>query len=318
MIGCGTATFTDSDEYRVRIPGANVNLVFAGSGQFKAHLTWVNLRRLNLVRIEESLPRVAFLAFAPCPIFVSFPIVNHLPALWGGAEIRPREIVVHSLGDRIHQRTGGPCRWGMISLAPKDLAACGMALTHTELTPPRATTILRPPAAFTTDLLRLHAQACRLAETKPAAIVHKEVARAVEEYLFYALINCLTAEKTNRDIGWSQRHAEIMAHFEDALAAHCYEPLPMPELCAAVGVPERNLRLYCAQFLGMSPGRYARLRRLNLVRTTLRRADPVSVTVAEIARRYGFAELGRFAGEYRVAFGEAPSATLHTGRQKKF
>ena len=143
--------------------------------------------------------------------------------------------------------------------------------------------------------------------------MHKEVARAVEQHLLHALINCLTAEKTQREIGWSERHAEIMANFEDALASHCCESLPMPKLCAAVGVPERNLRLYCAQFLGMSPGRYARLRRLNLVRTTLRQADPASVTVADIARRYGFSELGRFAGDYRVAFGEVPSVTLHTG-----
>ena len=40
-----------------------------------------------------------------------------------------------------------------------------------------------------------------------------------------------------------------------------------------------------------------------LPRTTL-------VTVTDVAMAYGFFELGRFAGRYRHAFGEAPSRTL--------
>ena len=61
----------------------------------------------------------------------------------------------------------------------------------------------------------------------------------------------------------------------------------------------------------MSPGQYERLRRLNLVRTALRRADPETASVTEIAKQHGFSELGRFAVAYRLLFGEAPSITLH-------
>jgi AraC-like DNA-binding protein len=52
------------------------------------------------------------------------------------------------------------------------------------------------------------------------------------------------------------------------------------------------------------------LRRLNLVRSALRRADPANASVAEIARSYQFQELGRFAVTYRTVFGEMPSSTL--------
>jgi AraC-like DNA-binding protein len=85
----------------------------------------------------------------------------------------------------------------------------------------------------------------------------------------------------------------------------------MRELCAAVAVPERTLGICCAEFLGMSPGSYVRVRRLNLFRAALLRADPATASVAEIARRYGFSELGHFAATYRGAFGETPSATLY-------
>jgi AraC-like DNA-binding protein len=82
----------------------------------------------------------------------------------------------------------------------------------------------------------------------------------------------------------------------------------------ALGVSERTLRACCAEFLGMSPGRYIRLRRLNLVRAALRCADPATTSVGELARRYGFSELGRFAIRYRTIFGETPSATLRRPR----
>ena len=51
-------------------------------------------------------------------------------------------------------------------------------------------------------------------------------------------------------------------------------------------------------------------RRLEAVRGALLAADPGRSTVADVAMRFGFWELGRFAGAYRARFGELPSATL--------
>ena len=82
------------------------------------------------------------------------------------------------------------------------------------------------------------------------------------------------------------------------------------------GVPERTLRACCTEFLGMSPSRYHLLRRLNLARSALRRADPETTSVAEIARNHQFLELGRFAVAYRTVFGEVPSSTLRSRRIK--
>jgi len=41
-------------------------------------------------------------------------------------------------------------------------------------------------------------------------------------------------------------------------------------------------------------------------------AEPTTVT--EVAIRFGFGELGRFASEYRAKFGENPSETLDRSR----
>jgi transcriptional regulator GlxA family with amidase domain len=172
-----------------------------------------------------------------------------------------------------------------------------------------ATQLLRPHARDAARLRRLHAQACRLAETRPKALTHPEVARAIEQGLIHALATCL-ASKALEYPAARRHHARIMVRFEEVLAEHLNRPLPMRELCALIGVSDRTLRSCCAEFLGISPSRYMLLRRLKAVRIALRDADPAATSVAQIADSHGFTELGRFAVTYRTAFGESPSTTL--------
>jgi transcriptional regulator GlxA family with amidase domain len=169
--------------------------------------------------------------------------------------------------------------------------------------------ILRPAARYASRLRRLHAQACRLAETRPKILAHPEVARAIEHDLIHALVACLAA-RTRDGRAARRHHIEMMVRFEEVLAEHPNRQLYLPELCALIGVSERTLRSCCAEFLGISPSRYVLLRRLKRVHVTLRDANPATVSVAEIATGCGFTELGRFAGAYRSAFGESPSTTL--------
>ena len=204
-----------------------------------------------------------------------------------------------------------------MGLTPEQLERYGGALSGKALSAPAVARILRPAARHTARLRRLHAQACRLAETRPKVLAHPEVARAVEQGLIYALVTCLVAKA--RDEGVARRHhANIMVRFEEVLGDHPNRQLHMPELCALIGVTERTLRSCCAEFLGISPGRYVLLRRLRYVRIALRDADPDMANVAELARRYGFKEPGRFAGVYQAAFGETPSTTLRRAPRLQF
>src|SRR5262249_16045180 len=166
------------------------------------------------------------------------------------------------------------------------------------------------------QLLRLHAQACRLAETKPEMIAHPEVARALEQDLLHALITCIATDHVHDPPDAKWRHWKIMVRFEEVLSANFALPFLMPDLGALVGWREGTLSLCGAEVLGMGPSRYLRLRRLNMVRAHLRRADPTAANVAEVARRHGFSELGRFAAVYRAVFGETPSTTLLRSRAR--
>jgi AraC-like DNA-binding protein len=306
----GTSTYSDPEDYQSNVRGARINLTFACYGEFRARLSWVEFRHLHLLRSQESLPRIAYVALAPERVFITFPTQPDPPPIWGGVKLGSGDILLHGRGERMHQRTSAASRWGSVSLAPEHLAAYGKTLAGLDLVAPPVGRVLRPPKLAKAQLLRLHAQACRLAETKAEIIAHREVNRALEQDLVHALVNCLAAGDAHGPTAARRYHWDIMARFEEALAAHFDRPLQMPDLCAAIGVPERTLRMCCSEVLGMGPSRYLRLRRLNMVRAELRRADPATASVAGLAMRHGFSELGRFAAIYRTVFGETPSGTL--------
>jgi AraC-like DNA-binding protein len=86
------------------------------------------------------------------------------------------------------------------------------------------------------------------------------------------------------------------------------EKITLPGLAATCGAPERTLLKQFKRFVGLPPLAYLRRLRLNLARSALSQAG-CETAISEIATSCGFTHLGRFATEYRRAFGESPSTT---------
>jgi AraC family ethanolamine operon transcriptional activator len=112
----------------------------------------------------------------------------------------------------------------------------------------------------------------------------------------------------------SRRRAAVRL-IEEYLAAHPRALPSLAELCALAGVSERTLEYAFREQLGLTPGRYLRVRRLNGARRELRSGAPDARRVTDVAMRWGFWELGRFASDYRTLFGERPSETLAAARR---
>jgi AraC-like DNA-binding protein len=310
MLKNSALAFGDPDDFRANLREAGIELVLTAFGDFRAHVTLVELRQLRLLYIWEEQPRIAFVSLAPELAFVTFAAQPCRPMTWGGLRLLPGDVVFHGQGEHMHQRTSGVCHWAFISQTSEHLSASSKALTGKELLPPPAGRVLRLSSSAIVRLRQLHAGARRLLEKKPELIAHPEVARALEQDLTRALVTCLSIGAHCLHLAPGRRRAEIMRQFEEALAAHSEGVPHLPDLFKAIGVPERTLRACCAEFLGMSPGRYLRLLRLARVRTALCHADAAMVNVSDVARRYGFLQLGRFAAQYRAVFGESPSTTL--------
>jgi len=305
-------TVADPCSYEAVVRALNPKLIVTSRGDFRAQLTKIHLRRLWMQRGEEKLPRIMSAAVCPKGAAIIFHSDRRQgPIQVNGVEVSPGEIVVHRPDDAFHLRTSGSFRFAAMSLTHDGLAMAGQAIAGHELKAPSVTCVIRPDPASMSHLMGLHQAAGQLAESASDTLAIPAIAKALEQELVHAMVRCLTGNPQIKERYCSVRHSRIIARFEDFLAARRYEPVYVSEICHAISVSERTLRACCHEHLGMGPARYLWLRRMDLARRTLLRADPQAATVTEVATKYGFWELGRFSVEYRALFGESPSASLH-------
>ncbi|MFJ8813869.1 AraC family transcriptional regulator [Amycolatopsis thermoflava] len=90
-------------------------------------------------------------------------------------------------------------------------------------------------------------------------------------------------------------------------------PHTTASLAKAVGVTDRSLQLAFRKELNLRPMEYLRQVRLRRVHNELLAAEAETVSVTEVARKWGFSHVGHFAARYREHFGENPSDTLRRG-----
>jgi AraC-like DNA-binding protein len=93
--------------------------------------------------------------------------------------------------------------------------------------------------------------------------------------------------------------------------AHAGRPVTVAEVAGAAGVSVRALQYAFRSHYGITPTGYLRRVRLERAHRLLQTADPAAgMTVAEAARRWGWANQAKFAAAYRAQYGVPPSHTL--------
>lgn len=96
----------------------------------------------------------------------------------------------------------------------------------------------------------------------------------------------------------------------DVIEAEASQPLTVSALAERSYVSVRALQHGFRQHLDMTPMQYLREVRLSRAHQALLEADPARVTVASVAYRWGFTNLGRFAAAYSARYRQSPSETL--------
>ncbi|MBO0608994.1 helix-turn-helix transcriptional regulator [Myceligenerans salitolerans] len=105
-----------------------------------------------------------------------------------------------------------------------------------------------------------------------------------------------------RSLGPQQvrRAVELIEERPDAVSS-------IAELARDVGASARALQAGFRRYLDSTPGEYLRSARLKRARADLRGG---AASVSEVAARWGYSNIGRFAAEYRNRYGERPGETL--------
>ena len=93
------------------------------------------------------------------------------------------------------------------------------------------------------------------------------------------------------------------------ISEHLTDDICLDDIIAAAGVPARTLYHGFERFVGHSPKKWLRLRRIEAARADVISSDG-SLAITDLALRYWIGHAGRFASLYREVYGEAPSVTL--------
>jgi AraC-like DNA-binding protein len=96
----------------------------------------------------------------------------------------------------------------------------------------------------------------------------------------------------------------------DIMENDAHLPMTVSSVAARTHISVRSLQLGFRRYLGVSPMEYLRKVRLRRAHQTLLESDPSEVTVASVALRWGFTNLGRFAAAHAEQYDEAPSVAL--------
>ena len=98
----------------------------------------------------------------------------------------------------------------------------------------------------------------------------------------------------------------------DYMVANAGQDIRAKDIAEAAGVSVRALQVAFQRFKDTTPLNYLRQLRLDGARGDL--CAPSGETVMDVAKKWGFAHMGRFAELYKTAYGELPSDTRRRAR----
>ena len=152
---------------------------------------------------------------------------------------------------------------------------------------------------------------CDEARTSPSVLTHPMIAAPLHDAVVTGFVHA-TGHRwrdalENPTRCWSSTPVRRAV---DAIRSDPAQPFTPTGLARLAGAPTRTLHDGFRRYLDTTPMAYLRLVRLQRAHAELRAADPGGTTVAEVAHRWGFGHVSRFAQAYRRVYGRAPSATL--------
>ena len=259
MLGSGVAVFGDAKDYEreLREFGCSGFFPFVGEG-FCARMVRLALHRIVLLRLDESLGRVAAWRCAPgWRRFVLTPATGRI--FVGGIEVTDGTLVTYGAGPVVQERTEGPCD-SRILLVPEDfLAALTRALTGAPRGLDAGVRRWRSPTEVIEGLNALHAAAMRTTATRLLQVHGAEAYRGLEQEMVRILVHCLSAGQVSGHSEKIDQRAEIVSRFEAILSVPRSSRLSLDSICGILNTSMPLLKASCLEHVGTTPGHFRRL-----------------------------------------------------------
>jgi AraC family ethanolamine operon transcriptional activator len=304
--------FDDFDAMTALAAAWDVKAARVDSGPFAARLELAQTAELQIVRLAAA---NGLLITGTTPRGAAG-VAFHIAAPGGirslGRSIDAHRVAPARLGhSEVHWLSNGPFEEVVI------LADCALFERHlsTQLHKEAAKLgpdwLVRPAAGAATCADRGRALSGLLTVLSSNVLTSAAAKHRLQECALHILLDGLETDASAAPVTSLSARRRVARAAEEVLRARLDDPPSLTELCDALNVPERTLHAAFQEGFGMAPKVYLRALRLSAAHMRLRCGRG---SVTEAATDLGFFHFGRFSGEYRAMFGEAPSETLRRAR----
>lgn len=260
--------------------------------------------------LQSGRTLVPLLQRGATPALPTFYVVmpGSIPMVSRGCENHGDRILITRAGEELYWRT--PTDFSILAVSVDEAALRRVA---SELDMERGIDMalrshsIRPAVA---ELLALRRELGWVAASAFGSAPRAPDLRLFEPRLIRSLVVAIGSCARCVDPARSQQRDHVVLGVEAALAGRPEHAFTREELSKAAGTSGRTVRRAIQTWFGLPPLKLARIRRLHRARRALRDGTPTGTRVIDVAVRFGFSHLSRFAGEYRALFGELPSQTL--------
>jgi AraC-like DNA-binding protein len=297
---------SDFDTLPDVLPGCVTAASPLRGGPFSIAVTGIDVGDVVL-RIGRNTPLLVQGKVPDDMAWVVLPFRFYGALLLNGRQSIPHVVAVYGAGAMHEGAAHGEANWALLALRttvlerPLDLPA------RSPISRPGAHGMLVCDPAVWLRAASLLQAAADVAATDPAVFEVDEAQRSLRASLLEISQELLAGP-------WGGERSRLLRSFPGRqtvvrAAEECLRDDPRGAvttvgLAAALGVSASRLRHAIRSTFGIGPQRYLRLRRLTMLRRTLRTAGPDGPLPREAALAHGFWDLERLAREYREIFSE--------------
>ncbi len=233
------------------------------------------------------------------------------PLIWRGYSVDKNTVMIYSPGSPIEAQSRPGYEVFSLSFSEEGLCEIGERAGFPELKVLlKGADRLSCDGSAIQDLRQGLGQFYQEAQKNPSSASIRRFCEALQLSIPRHLLEVLRSSRMEENISSPRMRESAMKRALKIIEEMIDDPPTVQDLCRKAGASERLLRYAFLERFGISPKAYLLAIRLNRVRRELRRADPTSTKIVDIANWWGFWHMGQFAANYRRLFGELPSETL--------
>lgn len=235
------------------------------------------------------------------------------------AAIGSDEIQVYPQGVDLLYHAAAASRWISFAVPEARLQQVAIARTGRPLTlPKRDAASVRLTLGGRRRLAQLADDALAIGHVLQQPGMSSTLATAIADGLVASYVEALCGAESGTGIRRrtstsARQHLHLVLACERLAMSADELDIRLEDIARRSGYSRRSLELIFKRSVGMPPGRWFINMRLNGALRDLLTPNPQR-RVADVATRWGFHHLPRFADQYRRAFGELPSETLNRAR----